>query len=99
MRTLAIRFNVLIFVYTLYKPSLFPDRLLVHSGYDRPSREQPQLFLNILLKSEIVESKSDVATCAGRPGTENLVAVVQARYLQHYRPSASTTGCISLGHI
>jgi len=90
---------MLIFVYTLYKTSLSPDRLLVHIGYDRPSREQPQLFLNILLKSEMVESKSDVATCAGRPGTENLVAVVQAHYLQHYRPSASTAGCISLGHI
>lgn len=99
MGTLAIRFNMLIFVYTLHKPCLSPDRLLVHSGYDRPSREQPQLFLHILLKNEIVESKSDVATCAGRPGTENLVAVLQARYLQHYRPSETTTGCTRLDQI
>jgi len=72
----------------------------VHGGFDRPSREQPQLFMmNIFLKNEIVESKSDVATCAGRPRAENLVAVVQARYLQHYRPSATTTGCTSLDQI
>lgn len=73
--------------------------LRVRGGYDRPSREQPQLFLNIVLKNEMVESKSDVATYAGRPGTENLMAVVQARYLQHYRPSATTTGCTSLDQI
>jgi hypothetical protein len=95
MRTLAIRFGMLIFVYTLYKQCLYPDRLLVHGGYDRPSREQPQLFLNILFKNEMVESKFDVAICAERPGTENLVAVVQARYLQHYRPSVTITGCTS----
>lgn len=71
----------------------------MHGGYGRPSREQPQLFLNILLKNEMVESKSDVATCAWRPGTENLVAVVQVRYLQHYRPSVTTTGCTSLNQI
>jgi hypothetical protein len=96
MRTLAIRFNTLIFVHTLHKPCLSPDRLLVHGAYDRPSREQPQLFLNILFKNEMVESKSVVATCAGRPGTENLVAAVQARFLQHYRPSATTTRCTSV---
>jgi hypothetical protein len=99
MQNLAIRFSMLIFVYALYKQCLSPDRLLVHGGYVGSFREQPQLFLNILFKNEMVESKSDVATCAERPGTENLVAVVQARCLQHYRPSATTTGCTSLDQI
>ena len=71
----------------------------MHGGYNKPSRQQQQLFLNILLRNEMVENKSDVATCTERPGTENLVAVVQARYLQHYPPSATSTGYTSLDQI